>query len=87
MLGKLRLDFGKEKTANLEKNFEFLWVTDFPLFLPANDSEGNAAKLESAHHPFTQPHPSDEHLLKVDPLKVGLLLLKIFVFVKKLLIY
>ncbi|XP_075213401.1 aspartate--tRNA ligase, mitochondrial-like isoform X1 [Lycorma delicatula] len=67
LLGKLRLDFAPEK-ADLEKKFDFLWVIDFPLFLSID--EGGVKKgMESAHHPFTQPHPSDAHLLKSDPLK------------------
>uniref|UniRef100_A0A8C3JQ89 Aspartyl-tRNA synthetase 2, mitochondrial n=1 Tax=Calidris pygmaea TaxID=425635 RepID=A0A8C3JQ89_9CHAR len=47
--------------------FHFLWVVDFPLFLP---KEENPAELESAHHPFTAPHPSDTSLLYSDPTKV-----------------
>ncbi|KAM6327602.1 aspartate--tRNA ligase, mitochondrial [Podargus strigoides] len=47
--------------------FHFLWVVDFPLFLP---KEGNPSELESAHHPFTAPHPSDASLLYSDPTKV-----------------
>ncbi|XP_064004291.1 aspartate--tRNA ligase, mitochondrial isoform X3 [Pogoniulus pusillus] len=45
----------------------FLWVVDFPLFLPKED---NPMELESAHHPFTAPHPSDASLLYSDPTKV-----------------
>ncbi|XP_032776014.1 aspartate--tRNA ligase, mitochondrial isoform X2 [Strigops habroptila] len=47
--------------------FRFLWVVDFPLFLP---KEENPTELESAHHPFTAPHPSDTSLLYSDPTKV-----------------
>ncbi|XP_068807931.1 aspartate--tRNA ligase, mitochondrial isoform X1 [Struthio camelus] len=47
--------------------FHFLWVVDFPLFLP---KEENPMELESAHHPFTAPHPSDTSLLYSDPTKV-----------------
>lgn len=47
--------------------FHFLWVVDFPLFLP---KEENPTELESAHHPFTAPHPSDTSLLYSDPTKV-----------------
>uniref|UniRef100_A0A8B9D0T0 Aspartyl-tRNA synthetase 2, mitochondrial n=1 Tax=Anser brachyrhynchus TaxID=132585 RepID=A0A8B9D0T0_9AVES len=47
--------------------FHFLWVVDFPLFLP---KEENPAELESAHHPFTAPHPVDTNLLYSDPTKV-----------------
>ncbi len=46
-------------------NFRFLWVEDFPLFLPADDG------IECAHHPFTSPHPDDEELIFSDPLKVS----------------
>ncbi|NWZ22041.1 SYDM protein, partial [Asarcornis scutulata] len=47
--------------------FHFLWVVEFPLFLP---KEENPAELESAHHPFTAPHPADTNLLYSDPTKV-----------------
>ncbi|XP_050819163.1 aspartate--tRNA ligase, mitochondrial isoform X1 [Gopherus flavomarginatus] len=46
--------------------FHFLWVVDFPLFL---HKEENPAELESAHHPFTAPHPSDTSLLYSEPAK------------------
>ena len=36
------------------------WVIDFPMFLY---EEG---VLESAHHPFTAPHPQDYHLLRLE---------------------
>lgn len=47
--------------------FHFLWVVDFPLFLPKAE---NPTELESAHHPFTAPHPADASLLCSDPTKV-----------------
>ncbi|XP_055359682.1 aspartate--tRNA ligase, mitochondrial isoform X2 [Betta splendens] len=47
--------------------FHFLWVVDFPLFLP---KEGEPDQLESAHHPFTAPLPEDMQLLYTDPHKV-----------------
>lgn len=47
--------------------FSFLWVVDFPLFLTKEESP---TELESAHHPFTAPHPSDIHLLHTEPEKV-----------------
>uniref|UniRef100_A0A8C3G954 Aspartyl-tRNA synthetase 2, mitochondrial n=1 Tax=Cyclopterus lumpus TaxID=8103 RepID=A0A8C3G954_CYCLU len=45
----------------------FLWVLDFPLFLP---KEEDPEQLESAHHPFTAPLPEDTQLLHTDPQKV-----------------
>ncbi|KAM6989133.1 aspartate--tRNA ligase, mitochondrial [Tautogolabrus adspersus] len=47
--------------------FHFLWVVDFPLFLP---KENEPEQLESAHHPFTAPLPEDTQLLYTEPHKV-----------------
>ncbi|NXH11753.1 SYDM protein, partial [Bucco capensis] len=71
-LGMLRLESADLlETAGLALRnpaaFHFLWVVDFPLFLPR---EENPTELESAHHPFTAPHPSDTSLLYSDPTKV-----------------
>uniref|UniRef100_A0A8I3X1Q3 Aspartate--tRNA ligase, mitochondrial n=1 Tax=Callithrix jacchus TaxID=9483 RepID=A0A8I3X1Q3_CALJA len=72
LLGKLRLecaDLLETRGVVLRDPtlFSFLWVVDFPLFLP---KEENPRELESAHHPFTAPHPSDIHLLYTEPKKV-----------------
>ncbi|XP_017385450.1 aspartate--tRNA ligase, mitochondrial isoform X3 [Cebus imitator] len=72
LLGKLRLecaDLLETRGVVLRDPtlFSFLWVVDFPLFLP---KEENPRELESAHHPFTAPHPSDIHLLYTEPEKV-----------------
>ncbi|XP_003474690.1 aspartate--tRNA ligase, mitochondrial [Cavia porcellus] len=72
LLGKLRLECadlleGRGVVLRDPTRFSFLWVVDFPLFLPKED---NPSELESAHHPFTAPHPSDRHLLYTAPEKV-----------------
>ncbi|XP_010982844.2 aspartate--tRNA ligase, mitochondrial [Camelus dromedarius] len=72
LLGKLRLECADllEAGGVVLRDpalFCFLWVVDFPLFLP---KEENPKELESAHHPFTAPHPSDVHLLYTEPQKV-----------------
>ncbi|KAM6165288.1 aspartate--tRNA ligase, mitochondrial isoform 2-T2 [Erethizon dorsatum] len=72
LLGKLRLECadlleGRGVVLRDPTRFSFLWVVDFPLFLPKED---NPKELESAHHPFTAPHPSDGHLLYTEPEKV-----------------
>ncbi|CAL1533576.1 unnamed protein product [Lymnaea stagnalis] len=47
-----------------QDGYKFLWVDNFPLFLPKEDGgEG----LESAHHPFTAPHPEDLDLIYSNP--------------------
>ncbi|XP_007425208.1 aspartate--tRNA ligase, mitochondrial [Python bivittatus] len=71
-LGKLRLksaELLEAKGLSLRdpSAFHFLWVVEFPLFLP---KEENPEELEAAHHPFTAPHPLDEHLLYSDPRQV-----------------
>ncbi|XP_047560958.1 aspartate--tRNA ligase, mitochondrial isoform X2 [Lutra lutra] len=71
-LGKLRLECADllEARGLVLRDpalFSFLWVVDFPLFLP---KEENPGELESAHHPFTAPHPSDLQLLYTEPEKV-----------------
>uniref|UniRef100_W5MS75 Aspartyl-tRNA synthetase 2, mitochondrial n=1 Tax=Lepisosteus oculatus TaxID=7918 RepID=W5MS75_LEPOC len=71
-LGKLRLHCAELLEARGvgirdPSAFHFLWVVDFPLFLPKEDEPG---QLESAHHPFTAPHPLDADLLYSQPHKV-----------------
>ncbi|KAM9324711.1 aspartate--tRNA ligase, mitochondrial [Gastrophryne carolinensis] len=71
-LGKLRLNAASQLeecgVALRDPNsLHFLWVVDFPLFLPKDD---NPEELESAHHPFTAPHPEDVDLLYTEPAKV-----------------
>ena len=46
--------------------FEFVWVTDFPLFERSKET----GEITAAHHPFTSPRPQDLDLLSSEPLKV-----------------
>lgn len=61
----LRRDLGKKLRLYDPDDYKFLWVVDFPLFVP--DETGNPT---SAHHPFTAPINEDIPLLESDPLKV-----------------
>jgi aspartyl-tRNA synthetase len=45
------------------KNFQFLWVVDFPMF-EWNDEDN---RWVAAHHPFTSVHDEDLDLLTSDP--------------------
>ncbi len=66
LLGALRLELGKKQGLRDKDKQAFLWVLDFPLFLPG-DKPG---ELASAHHPFTAPHDEDLGLLDKHPLQV-----------------
>ena len=67
-LGNLRLKLADD--LNLvnqdKKEFNFLWVTNFPL-LEHNPEE---KRYEAVHHPFTAPLDEDIKLLDTNPLKV-----------------
>ncbi len=54
----------------LDKNqYNFLWVTDFPL-MEYNEEDG---RYYAMHHPFTMPNPDDIQYLDTDPGKVNAL--------------
>ena len=78
LMGNLRLALYKAAVKQNQlpapQGFAFLWITDFPLFSPTNDSDpgqGGAAGIASTHHPFTAPkNTEDIDLLLTDPLRV-----------------
>jgi aspartyl-tRNA synthetase len=57
VLGLLRLELGRPPVN--EGGYNFLWVTDFPLF----ESISEDGSPVPAHHPFTMPHEEDISLL------------------------
>lgn len=65
-LGALRLKLGKDLGLIDENKFNFLWITDFPLFSYDED----AGAYTSEHHPFTMPREEDLPLLDDDPTQV-----------------
>lgn len=58
VLGKLRLELGKELKLIDEKIFSLFWVTDFPLF----EYDKTDKRWNSTHHPFTAPQEGWEKL-------------------------
>ena len=65
-LGALRLWLAKRLQLISEKNWNFLWVYDFPMF----EYDEKEKRYSSVHHPFTAPHPEDLHLLETHPEQV-----------------
>jgi len=52
VLGDIRLELGQKLNLIDEKKFNFVWVTDFPLF----EYSETEKRWMSNHHPFTAPH-------------------------------
>lgn len=65
-LDHLRRKIARDRNLIAPNHYEFLWVTEFPLF----NWDGEEKRLMSEHHPFTSPHFDDLHLLESDPTKV-----------------
>lgn len=59
-MSNLRKLLGKRLGLIDDKKFNFLWITDFPLF-KYNEEE---KRWESEHHPFTSVHTEDIKLLE-----------------------
>lgn len=62
-LGALRLEIGKKYNLIPENTYNFLWVTDFPLFEYSEEDGRFMAK----HHPFTMPKEEDLDKIETDP--------------------
>jgi aspartyl-tRNA synthetase len=65
VLGQLRNDLGRPPVH--QGPYHYLWVVDFPMFVGVDAVTG---RPKPGHHPFTQPHPDDVHLLESDPMAV-----------------
>jgi aspartyl-tRNA synthetase len=63
VLGALRLQLGEELGLMDENQYNFLWVTEFPL-LEWSDEEN---RFMAMHHPFTMPMEEDWERIDSDP--------------------
>jgi aspartyl-tRNA synthetase len=54
-LGRLRLLIGQQLNLMKKDDYQFLWVTDFPLF----EFDAESQSWNSVHHPFTRPTEKD----------------------------
>jgi aspartyl-tRNA synthetase len=66
VLGRVRLQLGKQLDLIPQGVFNFVWITDFPLL--EYDEAGK--RWTAKHHPFTSPLDEDLPLLSTDPGKV-----------------
>lgn len=65
-LGNLRVHLAKQYGLIDENKFNFLWVTDFPMF----EWSAEFDRLQAMHHPFTSPKKEDIYKLLDKPLEV-----------------
>jgi aspartyl-tRNA synthetase len=65
-LGAVRKAVARRRGLIPAGTFEFVWITEFPLFEKSQET----GETTAAHHPFTSPRPEDLDLMTTDPLKV-----------------
>lgn len=65
-LGALRLKLGKQLGLIDESKYNFLWVTDWPLF----EYDEELGRYVSMHHPFTRPFEEHIEYIESEPEKV-----------------
>lgn len=65
-LGNLRVKLGHHLELIPEDSYNFLWVTDFPLF----EYDQEEKRYVACHHPFTAPQVEDAGKLESDPASV-----------------
>jgi aspartyl-tRNA synthetase len=62
LLGAVRNEVGRRCGLIDESRWEFLWITDMPMFEPTDDGGWTAV-----HHPFTAPAPEFEETFQDNP--------------------
>ncbi len=65
-LGFLRRDCARQMGLLNDKQYNLLWVVDFPMF----EEDEEDGSLKAMHHPFTHPKEEDIPMLDTDPLAV-----------------
>jgi len=65
-LGHLRNHLGQKLKLIDENDFNFVWITRFPMFEYSETEQ----RLQALHHPFTSPLETDYAKLDQDPLSV-----------------
>jgi aspartyl-tRNA synthetase len=62
-LSALRLEVAERESLIDQNRFNFLWITDFPMF-EFHEDDG---RFYAMHHPFTSPQDEDLGKLETDP--------------------
>ncbi len=62
-LGELRVELARRLGLLSSNDFNFVWVTDFPLV----EYDEKDKRFQALHHPFTAPKEEDIALLETDP--------------------
>lgn len=63
VLGEVRLELARRLDLLNKEEFNFVWVTDFPLM----EYDEKEDRYQALHHPFTAPREEDLHLLDTAP--------------------
>ena len=66
VLGNIRLEIAKQLDMIDKNQYNFLWVTEFPLLEWSEDEN----RFVAMHHPFTMPMEEDIEFLDTDPGRV-----------------
>lgn len=67
VLAELRLELARRLNLVNEENFNFLWITDFPLL----EYDHGEKRHTAIHHPFTAPAEDQVEQLDIDPGRVN----------------
>ena len=65
--GLVRQQLGKDLKLINNKNFDFCWVVDFPMYQYNEDEK----KIDFSHNPFSMPQTDFKNFDKVDPLQIN----------------
>ncbi len=66
VLGRLRINIAGRLAMIPKEGFNFVWVTEFPMF----EYDETEKRYVAVHHPFTSPMDEDLDKFDTDPLKV-----------------
>ena len=66
VLSELRIELARRLDLLKKDDFNFVWVTDFPLV----EYDEKEKRYQALHHPFTAPKVADVEKLESDPAKV-----------------